>query len=349
LADRIGRKKVSLMGAIARIGTSAIYLFAGDYQLLLIGTTISALQSISNSAFSAMVAESLPRDQMGTGYGVFEMMRRVPLVFTGITGGFLIDYLGLTYAMHIFFLSGLIGGIVMFFSRFFFLTETLRRTKAERRSLRDDLKEVIPMFQGSLKYMQVTSAIYQFAAGLTSELLIIYVIDYIGLTSTEWGLILTTMSTVSLITSLPGGMMADKYDRVKLNVVARSIYPLTTLGYMTWRSFWLVLGTRMIAGIGMGLSGAAEQGIIGGSSWNSLMADLVPSEKRGRFSGLMSTFNGIVAFPAPFIGANMWEIPSIGPEKTFWTQIILGLVSTLVFGKFVKDPRYMKKQEKEAL
>lgn len=349
LADRIGRKKVSLMGAIARIGTSAIYLFAGNYELLLIGTTISALQSISNSAFSAMVAESLPRDQMGTGYGVFEMMRRVPLVFTGITGGFLIDYLGLTYAMHIFFLSGLIGGIVMFFSRFFFLKETLRRTKAERRSLRDDLKEVIPMFQGSLKYMQVTSAIYQFAAGLTSELLIIYVIDYIGLTSTEWGLILTTMSTVSLITSLPGGMMADKYDRVKLNVVARSIYPLTTLGYMTWRSFWLVLGTRMIAGIGMGLSGAAEQGIIGGSSWNSLMADLVPSEKRGRFSGLMSTFNGIVAFPAPFIGAYMWEIPSIGPEKTFWTQIILGLVSTLVFGKFVKDPRYMKKQEKEAL
>lgn len=52
LADRIGRKKVSLMGAIARIGTSAIYLFAGNYELLLIGTTISALQSISNSAFS---------------------------------------------------------------------------------------------------------------------------------------------------------------------------------------------------------------------------------------------------------------------------------------------------------
>lgn len=201
------------------------------------------------------------------------------------------------------------------------------------------------MFQGSLRAMQVTSAIYQFAVGLTSELIIIYVTEIIGLSYTEWGLISTIMSTISLITALPGGMMADKYNRVQLNVMARSIAPVTNLGYIYLRSFWQVLGVRMIAGIGMGLSGV-EMGMIGGATWESLMADLVPPEKRGRFSGMMSTFNGIISLPSPYVGAQLWVTPGIGPEGTLWINIVLGLASTIVFGRFVKDPRYEKKEQK---
>jgi len=346
LADRIGRKKVTLIGAVARTATPLIYLFAGSWELLLIGTIVNAMQSISTAAYSALVAESVPREQRGTGYGVFEMLRRIPGIFTGITGGILMDTLGLAGGMRICFIGGICGGITIFIARYLLLTETLKRRTTAKTSVREDLKEVIPLFQGTLKYMQVTSAIYQFAAGLTSELIIIYVTEVIGLTYTEWGTILTIMSTIGLLCSLPGGMMADRFDRVKLNVWARSIAPITTLGYIYLRSFWLILGVRMIAGIGVGLSGAAEMGHLGGTSWNALMADLVPSEKRGRFSGIMTTFNGIVSLPSPYIGGNMWVTPGIGPEGTMWTNIILGLTSTLIFGIFVKDPRYEKKAEK---
>jgi hypothetical protein len=41
----------------------------------------------------------------------------------------------------------------------------------------------------------------------------------------------------------------------------------------------------------------------------------------------------------------MWEAPGIGPEGTMWTNLFLGLTSTLIFGMFVKDPRYEKKAE----
>jgi len=345
LADRIGRKPVSLMGAVARIATSLIYLFAGTWEILLLGTIVNSLQSIANAAFAAMVAESVPREQRGTGYGVFEMLRRIPGVFTGVIGGFMMDTLGIAGGTRWCFIGGLIGGVAIFLSRYLFLTETLRKKTEAKRTVKQDFKEVIPLFQGSLKYMQVTSAIYQFAAGLTSELIIIYVIDVIGLTYTEWGTILTIMSTIGLLTSLPGGIMADKYDRVKLNVFARAIYPITSLAYIYLRGFWLILGTRMIAGVGMGLSGAAAMGTIGGTSWNALMADLVPAEKRGRLSGIMSTFNGLVSLPAPYIGAYLWDTPSVGPVGDLWLTIIIGLVSTIIFGVFVKDPRYEKKAE----
>jgi MFS family permease len=345
LADRIGRKPVAVMGAIARMGTSIFYMFARSYEWLLIGTIINAMQSISTAAFTAAVAESVPRNQRGTGYGVFELQRRIPGVFTGVTGGFLMDTYGIYGGTQACFVGGLICGIVIFLARFFLLTETLSahaRATAARRTIRSDFREVIPLFQGSLKYMQVTSAIYQFAAGLTSQLLILWVHDYIGLTYTEWGTILTIMSVVGLVMAVPGGMMADKYNRVKLNVWARALYPITTSAYIFQRDFLSILGTRLIAGVGMGLSGAAEQGISGGTSWNALMADLVPAERRGRFQGIMSTFNGIVSLPAPYIGAYLWEIPAVGPIGDFWIQLFLGLASTIIFGMKVKDPRFDK-------
>lgn len=345
LADRIGRKKVTLMGAAARMFTPLIYLFAQDWNMLLLGTIVNSMQSISTAAYTAMIAESLPRDQMGAGYGAFGMVRRAPMLFTGIVGGVLMDTMGIGMGTRICFVGGIVGAVIIFFARYFFLTETLKRKPGQRTTFKEDLREVIPMFQGSLRAMQVTSAIYQFAVGLTSELIIIYVTEIIGLSYTEWGLISTIMSTISLITALPGGMMADKYNRVQLNVMARSIAPVTNLGYIYLRSFWQVLGVRMIAGIGMGLSGV-EMGMIGGATWESLMADLVPPEKRGRFSGMMSTFNGIISLPSPYVGAQLWVTPGIGPEGTLWINIVLGLASTLVFGRFVKDPRYEKKEQK---
>lgn len=344
LADRIGRKKVTLMGAAVQIATPLVYLFARSWELLLIGTIINSMQSISTAAFTAMIAESMSRDQRGRGYGIYGLMRRVPMVFTGIIGGVFMDTLGLGLGTRYCFVGGVAGGVTVFTGRYLFLTETLKRKAGAKSSVKDDLKEVIPLFRGSLKYMQVTSALYQFAAGLTSELIVIYITENIGLTYTEYGFIQTVMSTIGIITAIPGGMMADRYDRVKLSVAARAISPITTIGYIYLRSFPQILATRMVAGIGMGLSGAGEMGMMGGPSYESLMADLVPPEKRGRFSGLMSTFSGLVSLPSPYIGAYMWADPTIQPEGTMWTGLVLGLASTFIFGKFVKDPRYEKKR-----
>jgi len=342
LADRIGRKKVILIGAISRMAGPLTYLIAGSWELVVVGTLLHAMHAISEAAHTAMIAESLPREKIGSGYGVYNMMGKLPMLFTGIIGGVLMDMFGVGLGTRICFVGGFIFGLVVFASSYLFITETLVRNGAES-SMKEDFKEMLPLFRGSLKAMQETSAIYQFAAGLTSQLIILYVVNVIGLTKTEWGLITTIMSVVGFLMSMPSGMVADKFDRVKLNIVARGIYPITTIGYIYLRNFWLVLGTRMIAGIGMGLSGAAETATIGGPAWQSLMADIVPAEKRGRVSGFMSTVSGIIALPAPYVGAYMWDNPGIGPENTMWAGILLGVASTGYFAIYVKDPRSEKK------
>jgi len=346
LADRIGRKKVTLIAAFARILVPVIYLSANSFELLVLGTFFTAMNSLGMPAFTAMIAESLPRDRMGSGYGLYGMVRRVPMLFTGILGGILMDALGIEAGSRICFIGSFIGALIAFLARYFFLTETLNRRAGSKTSMTQDFREVLPLFKGSLQALQATSAIYQFAMGLTMQLIILYVIEVIGLNYTQWGLISTTMSVIGFLTAIPGGMMADRFDRVKLNVFARALSPITTVAYIYLRDFYQILATRVIAGIGMGLSGA-ELGWMGGASWESLMADLVPPEKRGRVTGIMGTVSGAVSLPAPYIGAYMWESKSIGPEKTMGTSIILGLVSTFILWRYVKDPKFQKERIEE--
>jgi len=339
LADRLGRKKVTLMAAATRMVPPLIYLWARRWEFLAIGSFFSAMSSLGSPAFTAMIAESLPRDQMGSGYAIFGMVRRVPMLFTGIIGGMLMDALGIWKGTRICLIGSFISAAIVFVIRYLFLTETLVRGGRHKRSLKEDFKEVLPLFKGSLMGMQITSAISQFAAGLIMSLIIIYVTGVIGLSYTQWGLISTAMSIISFLTAMPGGMIADRFNRVKLIIFARAISPITTLGYIFLRDFYQILAVRVVAGIGAGLSGAGQMGWMGGPAWNSLLADIIPPEKRGRVSGLMGTISGLAALPAPYIGAYMWDMESIGPEKTMLTSVVLGLVSTAIFWRTVKDPR----------
>ena len=157
---------------------------------------------------------------------------------------------------------------------------------------------------------------------------------------------MTVMNLLNLITSLPSGIMADKYDKRKLLTFTRAIEPATAFGYILLRSFWQILAVRVIAGIGMGLAGGNTSGMLGGPAWLSLIADLVPPEKRGRLNGLMGTISGSIAFMAPYIAAFTWQSTTIGPDGTMLMSGILGLFSSIIIWFTVKDPRHESKRKK---
>jgi len=356
LTDRIGRKKVTLVSATTRIISPIIYLTATSWEPVFIATLFVAMRSLGTPAYEAMVAESLPRDQMGTGYAILNMCRRAPGLFSGVIGGVLMDSLGLGPGTRLCLVGVLIGGVITFLARYFFLTETLVRTPGRRRNIVQDFKELLPVLKGSLRIMMVSSILFQISARLTSGLLVVYVTEYPagpGLTNTEYGLLSTIMSIVSFIMALPGGTMADRYNRRKLITFGRTLHPLTTLAWIFFKDFYQILGMRLIQGIGEGISGAAGGmgggAYGGGSAWSSLLADLVPMEKRGRYSGLLNTLSGIAALPAPNIGAWMWETEGVGPVGILWTQLFVGLSSTSLIWLFLKDPvRDVKKIEETA-
>ena len=342
LADRIGRKKVTLIGAGARMFAPLVLLWSRSLEHLAIGLLVSAMSALSNPAFQAMIAESLPRDQIGSGYGIYVTIRRGPMLFTSLIGGILIDTMGIWAGTRVALIGSFVCGVLSFIIRYRFLTETLVRSTENKTSIVEDFKEILPLFKGNLRGMQITSCILQFSGGLAGQLIIIYVTDIIGFTATEWGIITTTMSIIGFLTSIPGGKIADRFNRVRLVALAEGLSTLTNIGYISFRNFYQILASRMVSGVGMGLSGATHMGVMGGPAWYSLMADFVPMHMRGRVNGLMATISGIVALPAPYIGAYMWDSEYVGPDGTLLATVIIGLASSVFFLKAVKDPKHQK-------
>jgi len=40
------------------------------------------------------------------------------------------------------------------------------------------------------------------------------------------------MSVIGFLMSMPSGMVADKFDRARLNILAGPVHPITTIGYV---------------------------------------------------------------------------------------------------------------------
>lgn len=339
LTDRIGRKKVLVLVAFIRIFTPIVFYFSTSWEGILFASILSGFDSISGPAFQALVAESLPLDQIGAGYGMYNTIQRVPSVFTALIGGILMDAIGVKEATKLCFIGASIIAFLVFLARYFLVTETLTPETKQKQDMLRDVSEVFPLLKGTLRGMLVASAVTQFATGLSSAYVVIYAVTIIGLSKTEWGLITTIMSVLSLITAIPGGMMSDKYDRRKLLVFSRAIEPATNIGYITFRSLWQIIVVRVIAGAAMGISGANVEGLLGGPAWSALLADLVPSKKRGRLSGLMGTISGLAAFFAPYIGAYGWTSEIVGPDMTLIISSIIGVSSSAILWLYVRDPR----------
>jgi len=340
LADRIGRRKVSLIVAFERIFTPLIFLSFTSWEGILLASLLRGFESIGGPAFQAIVAESLPKEKLGAGYGLYNMMQRVPSIFTGILGGVLMDIYGIIDGTRICFVGSSVIALIVFLVRYLFITETLNTKSRINANLKSEIAEVVPYFKGTLLGMLFASAMTQFSLRIVSTYAVIYVVDIIGFSNTQWGIIVTVMSLLNLLTSLPSGYMADHYDKRKLLTFTRAIEPASTFGYILLRDFWQVLAVRVVAGVGMGLAGGNTSGMLGGPAWLSLIAALIPPDKRGRVNGLMGTISGSLAFMAPYIAAYTWENVAIGPDGTLLISGVFGLCSSLVVWFTVRDPRY---------
>ncbi|MCK4701904.1 MFS transporter, partial [Candidatus Bathyarchaeota archaeon] len=69
-------------------------------------------------------------------------------------------------------------------------------------------------------------------------------------------------------------------------------------GYAVFRSFQVLLVLQVFRGLAMGLWDP---------SYNSFLAKAVPEQERGSLYGSINGLRGIIVFPAPLIGAYLFE------------------------------------------
>jgi len=163
----------------------------------------------------------------------------------------------------------------------------------------------------------------------------LYALDILKISYTQLGVIGSIAGIVQTVLTLPSGMLSDKYGRKNNIMVSRVVSPVTQylMSVATGYNSYLVI--RSLNGIGMAFGGGGVRA--GGSSWNALIADIVPSEKRATINGVIGTLTAVVAAPASIIGGWMWE--TFYPQLPFQMSAVIGLISAGVFWIGVKEPK----------
>jgi MFS family permease len=346
LADRIGRKKVIVLGSVLRIISPLVYLLSTSWEHTAPALLLGSAAMLSLPATNAMIAESLPMEKRSAGFAAYRTVTWMPMIITSLLGGIFMDYFGVIKGVKLCLTAAL---VIAFFSTIFrwrFMEETLNTSepvKKEKSLLQNDKSNpltVVRKIPRNIWAMIIVAALSGFAMRVMWSFMVVYAVEEVGLTKTQWGLIGTLVSIISTVLTYPGGLLADRIGRKPCIIISRVFSPLSTIGFTYSMNFLHMALVRSLGGLAQGFGGVVW-GPMGGPVWQALVADLTPTESRGRIMGLMGSIAGIVSTPASWIGGYMYD--NLSPKLPFQTSFFIDILGTIILIAFLKEPEKSKR------
>ena len=343
LADRIGRKRVIVYGTALRVISPMFLYFANSWYWVMPGIIINACASIYMPAFNAIIAESLPQDKKGAGFGAYRFMTGIPGIFMPVVSGYYLDLMGLEKGVKTGLLMFIVAAAVATIVRHIFLTETLDEELAKDEENNGETENIgmIETFRRQPKTvwaMLAVTIITGFAMRMTWTFLSIYAVNVVDLSLAQYGMLQSVAMFISVPLYLISGVVADRTSRRNLILMARGLGPFDSLSLILFNDYRQLLGAYSVIGVAQGIGGGRLRtgGFMGGPAWNSLITDLVPAKDRGKVLGLMGTVSGLLGLPGAMIGGYMYDK---NPALLLMSGSLLEALAIPIIIFFLKDPK----------
>jgi MFS family permease len=324
VSDSIGRLRSVALGSLAGLFAYAAMILAPTWQWLLLSSAIGAISgALVGPSFDAFIAENSNQESRARVFGISSALFAIVGVIGPVLGGYLADERGFRFML-------LVAGA-------FYLIATVIRVAMARRAARGQESHPQALSWSSLKinlgvmlglllaggvvtWILITDGVRDISLSLSMNLLPVYMEQIGGLSLKQIGLINSIFGLCLMLTTIPGGWLADRFgERVGIVVSFALIgAALAVLIYMPVQSAWYYIASFALAGAGVGLADPA---------YKSLISKAVPQKVRGTAFGLFSTSLGVVSLPAPWIGAQLWT--RFAPTVPFAITMIVSWLSII--------------------
>lgn len=334
ISDTIGRLRAIAFGSIAGVFAYVALILSPTWQWLLLASAFLAIgSSLVGPSFDAFIAENSSEENRAKVFGITQALFMIVSVIGPVLGGWLAGMFGFKFMFLI------AAGLYLFATaiRIAMARHALRGQEANPRrlsleSLKTNLGTMFGLIVagGVITWILLTDGVRDISFALSMNLFSVYMEKYGGLTIIQIGLMNSIFGLFMMLTTIPGGWLADKAGE-RVNIVIGFVLIGVALGMLVYIPAGLIALYVMgwaLAGMGVGLMTPAYQ---------SLISKAVPQKVRGTAFGLFSTSLGLVSLPAPWIGAQLWE--RVSPRFPFVITAVVSVLSVIpVWFKF-KLPR----------
>ncbi|WP_226925360.1 MDR family MFS transporter [Georgenia thermotolerans] len=147
------------------------------------------------------------------------------------------------------------------------------------------------------------------------------IVGEIGGTQQQYTWIITSTILASTAITPIAGKLADLFDKKKLLLASMVVFIGGSILAGLSTSAGMLIGVRVLQGIGMGANMVLTQIII---------ATIIPPRQRGRYNGYMGAVIAVATVSGPLAGGLIVDVPWLGWRWCFWATVPFMLAAIAV-------------------
>ncbi len=332
LADHWGRKPMAVTGAAVRGIASGLVFFTDSFPAFFALEFIGAIGvSMWQTTSQVIVADMSTPENRGRAVATRNTTLRLGQIIGPLLGG---AVAGLFSLQAVFFINAVSKFIVMIVT-WRMVKETKPELEAENAKSASTSRGAVPQVEPSVSMWSImasrsfaalaltTIAVTMMNQGVFMTLFPIASKEVGGLDPAQIGTLVAIASTITLLFSLPNGVLVDRWGR------KRSLVPGLVLAGGAAALLALVVDfhTALQAAVVFGLAQAMTQG-----ANQTYAMDLAPEDRRGAFLGMWSSFQSFGAFIGPLSVGIIVEV--YGFSAAFYSVAVVMVLAGLAMGMF---------------
>jgi MFS family permease len=331
LSDRIGGKRALVVFNLVAMAGFAIVIFVPTWQAVLIGAVLFiSWSAISLPATMSLMYEVLPHNKRTMGVTMHSLVRRIPMALGPILGGLCISAWGERDGVRIAFVVALVlAGVALILQQILIegRPESDPTNECELVPEKNPLK-MFKLMNPQMRGLLVTDVLVRFCEQIPYAFVVVWCMKVVAepVTAVQFGLLTGIEMATAVLVYIPVAYLADRGTKKPYVLITFGFFTLFPLVLMYCRNFeWLLL-----AFVVRGLKEFGEP------TRKALIMDLAPDSCKAGMFGLYYLIRDVIVSVAAFGGALLWEI---SPETNFLVAFAFGVLGTLGFAIYGKDPK----------